>query len=349
MSCSPALVDRFPALTSRLRWVSLGQWPTPIERLAHLGKILDVDLWIKRDDLSGQVYGGNKVRKLEWLLADALHKRRQNVVTVGGIGSNHVVATAIYAGQLGMQTHAIVVPQPITPHVRQTVQLARSLEIKLIPCPFRSFVPLYMWWTKMRLPQPYIIWPGGSSPLGVLGYISAALELSQQIKQGHLPEPDDIFIALGSGGSMAGLVLGCALAGLSCRIIGVRVVERTLANATWVRLLIRRTTRLLRRWGVDLAGPSTRLSIIHNHIGRRYGAPTKAAAEALQLARETEGLDLETTYTAKALAALMDHSRAAGRGRRLLFWNTFNGQDTSALLQEHPRLSLPPRIQRWLD
>lgn len=307
-------------------------------------------MWIKRDDACSPVYGGNKVRKLEFLLAEAMRRERRSIVTVGGIGSNHVVATGLFARQLGLKTHAVLVPQPVTPQVRRTLDLCLSLETEILPCSSRFLVPCCLAKARRLADRPYVIGPGGSSPLGTLGYVSAGLELGEQIREQSLPEPDDVFIPLGSGGSATGLLIGLALSGLSCRVIGVRVVERLLVNATWVRFLRRRTERLLLRSGLPVPLPRPRpLSVWHRHFGGEYGRVTREAEAAVRLARDTEGLELDTTYTGKTLAALLDYCRGPGRGRRALFWNTHNSRDTSDLLRyAASTATLPPRVKRWL-
>jgi len=338
----PPLFRRHPDLSSRIPWVLLGEWPTPVARLDRLGRALGSDLWVKRDDLSGSTYGGNKVRKLEHLLAEVLAHNGRSVLTVGGIGSNHVVATGVYARELGLSTRAVVVPQPITEQVHRNLALARALDVELLPCAARPLVPLCISAARLR-PGCRVVGPGGSSPLGTLGYVSAALELQDQIEAGLLPCPDEIVIALGSGGSAAGLALGCALAGLRCRIVGVGVVERVLTNETLVRVLIRRTRRLL-----ELDAPPPRLEVVHGYLGRCYGDPTPAAEEARKLAADSDGLRLETTYTAKAMAALIDRCRRRP-GSTILYWNTHNSRDTTELERRGVGRPLPGRIERWLD
>lgn len=311
--------------------VPLGQWPTPVDRLDRLSARLNAEIWVKRDERSGSLYGGNKVRKLELLLGDALDRGCRSVVTVGGMGSNHVIATAIYARELGLKTLAVVFPQPVTPEVRHNIELATALGVELVPCAGRALVPFLLMHARRRASHPYVIAPGGSSPLGILGFVAAALELHQQIIGGQLPMPDDLFVPLGSGGTMAGLVLGFRLLGLQVRVIGVRVVERLIINTTVVRFLIRRTVALLRRLGAKPVLAEEHMMISHDQFGARYGKSTPAAEHAVRLADETEGLKLETTYTGKTMAVLIDHCRNA-EGRRLLFWNTYNAQDTSSLL-----------------
>jgi 1-aminocyclopropane-1-carboxylate deaminase/D-cysteine desulfhydrase-like pyridoxal-dependent ACC family enzyme len=315
-------------------WLSLGQWPTPVAHLRQLSQRCGASIFVKRDDLSGESYGGNKIRKLEFLLAAALQTHRRSILTVGGVGSNHVVATAIYARAVGLQTHAVVFPQPLCPKTQQTMAMMRALSVKLVPCPGRPLVPFYLLPALLRAERPYFIGPGGSSPLGTLGYVYAALELKHQIEQGLLPEPDDLYVTLGSGGTAAGLLLGLSLAGLKCRVMAVRVVERPLSNAFWVRRLVRKTRRYLHRHGAldpslacRRAQPLASLVVVHDYFGGRYGRPTEEGHRAAQLALELEGLTLDLTYTAKTMAALLAHAQKESRGRSLLFWNTYNSRD----------------------
>jgi D-cysteine desulfhydrase len=343
---TPTLLRLYPQLAEQIPWLPLGAWPTPVAPLRRLGELVGAELWVKRDDLSAEALGGNKVRKLEFLLGSAVSRKRASLVTIGGIGSNHVVSSGYYGRQAGLTTTAVVVPQPVTPLVVENVRLARALQVELLPCPSRALVPVYTGLALGRARRPMLVGPGGSSPLGTLGYVSAALELAQQIREGLLPEPDEIFIALGSGGSMAGLILGCALAELRSRVVGVRVVERMLANKSLVRALAFRTAALLNRRGLKVPRPSL-FDVHHDHFGGQYGLPTRAAEETVRIARETEGLALETTYTAKTMASLLDHCRSRGAGRRILFWNTFNSRDLSDLVPSGP-VELPEKIRCWL-
>ncbi len=351
----PALFRAYPRLARSIPWLPLGQWPTPVAHLEHLSKKCGAELWIKQDDLSGPIFGGNKVRKLEHLLAAARQDGARSVVTVGGIGSSHVAATALYAKQVGMSTAAVVFPQPINPMVHTTMGICEALGVQLHPCASRLLVPLYLERARFQERKPYLIGPGGSSPLGTLGFVSAGLELGEQIKAGLLPQPDDIFITLGTGGSMAGLFLGLGLAGIHSRILGVRVVERALSNLTLLKILIHRTKKLLqihglnapRPDGLNAARPHNQLLVLHDYFGGRYGRPTAAAEGALALVHELEGLQLETTYTAKTMASLLDYCRGEGRGRRILFWNTHNSRDLSNILNSPPS-KLPPVIDKWI-
>jgi len=341
----PALIARFPRLRG-LPWVRIGAWPTPVSRLQALGRRAGVDLWLKDDGRAGPRYGGNKVRKLEPLLAEALARGAGGVLTTGGIGSHHAVAAAVHAASLGLRTHAVLVPQPVTDPVRRNLALARALGVVLHPCGSRLRVPLTMVRVALTHPGLHVIGPGGSSPLGALGFVAGALELAAQVREGALPEPRELVVPLGSGGTAAGLSLGCALAGLATRVVAVRVVERPLMNATLVRWLVRATRSLMNKLGARVPGRAVRLEVVGGFVGRCYGDPTPEARFALGLARDLEGLKLETTYTAKALAALL--ARGSGVGPVLL-WNTHNAHDLEPLLRGGPRSPLPRVMARWLE
>jgi len=294
-----------------------------MERLGRAAR--GAEVWLKRDDVSGELCGGNKVRKLEPLLGQALASGARRVLTVGGEGSNHVVACALYAREHGLSCRAVLVPQPETAHVRATRQLVRALGVDVRPCPSRLLVPARMALALAEDPAgTFFIGPGGSSPTGTLGFVAAGLELAGQVASGALPRPDEIVLALGSGGTTAGLLLGLAVARLDLPVVAVRVVERPLTGATLVRRLARKTASLL-GW----RGRLGKLEVVHNQIGPGYGHITPAAERAVALAHDEEGLKLETTYTGKAMAALLERG---ARGRKILFWNTHNSRDLSKLL-----------------
>lgn len=346
------MLRRFPGLAARLPWQPLGEWPTPVTELGDLAHRLGLPaLWVKRDDLSGRPCGGNKVRKLELLLAEALARGRRSVVTVGGIGSNHLLATACYARRLGLATHGVVFPQPLTPTVKQTLAVVRGLGVELRPCPSRLQVPLALRQARRAAELPYVIGPGGSSPLGCLGHVSAGLELAEQVRNGELPEPDVLVVALGSGGTCVGLALGLELAGLSTRVLAVRVVERLLCNRVLLGLMLRRAASLLGQLGVEVSprAAGRRLHLVGDQLGRGYGHPTPAALAAVQRAA-AEGLSLETTYTGKAFAALLELAarRRASRPPRILFWNTHNSRDLGELAAAGEDRPLPPEVAAWL-
>ena len=182
-------------------------------------------------------------------------------------------------------------------------------------------------YAQARPPRPpYVLGPGGSSPVGALGFVEAAFELAHQVERGELPEPGTVVVALGSGGSAAGLLAGLRLAGLATRVRPVLVNDGLDLSEKKLYRLAGRALRLLESRGADVGGMHPRagdLEVVHGFLGDGYGHSTPEAEDALRLARECEGLELEPVYTAKALAALL-----AGVGKGdfgsgpVLFWNT---------------------------
>lgn len=287
------------------------------------------------------------------LLAEAREQGAEHLLTTGGIGSNQVLATAIHGhAALGLPTSAVVVPQPLSRDVRQKLQTMRELGVELLPTGSRPTVPAALWRARRSRPGTYVIGPGGSSPLGSIGYLLAAYELAEQIADGVLPCPDVIVVPLGSGGTLAGLWLGLAATALPCRLVGVRVVERVLCNGWLVKLLTHRCRALCAEHGLTLPAPAAAtLTIDHAQAGSTYGAPTKAALSACQRAAELAGLQLEPTYTGKALAAvpaLARQPQARGRAQRVLFWNTYNSLPLPRVAETALLSPLPRSIERWL-
>ncbi|MFH2009164.1 MAG: pyridoxal-phosphate dependent enzyme [bacterium] len=351
---TPALFERYPQLVDRVPWTPLGSYPTPVSRLSHLTRELgSVEIWAKRDDRAGALYGGNKVRKLEFVLADAQEREARRVWTIGGVGSHQVLATAIYARSLAISSAAVVFPQPRTDHVRQVLHAIVETGCDLQPARHMLTVPVASARLVARLTAgdggvPYLVPPGASSALGALGYVSAALELAGQIRDGECPQPEAIFTPLGSMGTAAGLLVGLRLAGLSIPVHCVRVVAAPLAPPSRLAALCRDTAALLRRHGVQVPGTfrSSELLVEHGYVGRGYGYPTAAGRAALAAAA-ADDIDLETTYTGKAMAGLMAHVVGRRPGwRRVLFWNTFSSVSLTPrtdLAQARARLPEPIR------
>ncbi|MGW4284332.1 pyridoxal-phosphate dependent enzyme, partial [Nocardia sp. NPDC004750] len=219
------LHQRFPEVADTLPFVRLGTAPTPVGR-CDLGTT--AQLWCKDESGYGDGgWGGNKVRKLEWLLPEARRRGARTILTVGGTGTNWGLATALYGRAQGIDTELALVDQPVDDHVRAQL---RRLE--------KSGAALHFTHTKLRTilaapwlylrrvrggARPYFLPAGGSSPVGALGYVEVACELAAQIAAGELPEPGHIVTAVGSGGTAAGLALGLRLAGLRTRVVGVVV------------------------------------------------------------------------------------------------------------------------------
>jgi D-cysteine desulfhydrase len=309
--------------------------PTPVRRMAALEREPGAgEIWLKDDGVFGGAWGGNKARKLEWILPDVRRKGRRAIFTVGALATNHGLATALYAREHGLRTVLALVDQPFDDHVER--QLARiegsGARIYKTHGTIRTVASLpliyaaNMDWRRLR--PPYFLTVGGSSAVGAIGYVDAALELAAQVERGELPKPGQVVVALGSGGTAAGLVLGFALAGLETRVVAVQVNDRMPLGPGRVARLAEQARRLLERRGAPLPALSISpadVRVESRWLGAGYGHGTREAERALDLAGREEGLRLEPVYTGKTMAALLElrQERRLAEGP-VLYWHTHN-------------------------
>lgn len=339
---------RFPRALAGIPRVRLTGLPTPVERLEGLEREAGLgEIWVKRDDRSGPLYGGNKPRKLEFVLADAMADGKSCVLTTGGIGTHHGLATAICARSLGLRAILVLLRQPLTEHVRRCLLLDHAAGAELhyaSTVPRLTIVALRVCAREaLRGQLPYIVPTGGTSAIGTLGYVNAAFELAEQIRRGEMPEPEWIFVPLGSGGTVAGLVAGARLCGLRSRVAAVLVTDILPPSAARLSRLANRACQLLRRNEPEIPDPVVSpadFTIIREYVGPAYGAPTAEARRARDLLLRADHIELDTTYTAKCMAAVLD--RRVGGGP-ILFWNTYSGVDPAAHLGPLPDPSALPR------
>lgn len=339
---------------------NIGRYPTPVFRAEALSSDT-AELWVKNDGVVNDVYGGNKVRKLELVLADALARDARRIVTVGAFGSHHVLATTVFARQRGLGVAAVLCPQPWTAHAEQTLRAGLALGLEVETAGSMARVPLHV--PRLLGRGDYFVPAGGSSVLGTLGYVRAVHELVGQVREGELPEPDVIVAPLGSGGTVAGLLAGVEREGLPCRVVGVQVAVGRVVSAGMVLSL---AWGALRREGV-VAGPvglARGLELDGSHRGRGYGWPTAAGERASELATRA-GLQLDPTYTAKTFAKSLElvghpdfpgpRRRASGRTPRkpgepfrVLYWHTLSAAPLEPLLSRGPASNELPATLRDL-
>ena len=342
-----ALFRRFPQLQDRLPWLKLADLPTPVQPL-HVAD--GRELWIKRDDVSALPYGGNKVRKLEFLLAAARARDARRLITVGAAGSHHALATTIYGRKLGFDVTLVLFPQPLTPHVGTILLLDQAYGAELRYTRRMELVPAALFVASLRYRQQhaFVIPAGGSDATGTLGYVDAALELAEQVNSGLVPAPQTIVVAAGTLGTAAGLALGFALAGLPVRIEAVRITSRIVTNERALARLIRGAQVLLQRHGLDgdvAARALASVSLLHDYIGAGYGQQTKAGAQATQQFQQL-GLHLDPTYTAKAAAAFLE--RFSSAARPVLFWQTLSATEPLEMLHAGAEHTLPAPFRAYL-
>lgn len=325
------LFQAYPRLEEAIPRLPIGRWPTPVfeARSFAASKGLDA-LYVKREDLSHPERGGNKVRGLEFILADAKRAGAKEIVTAGALGSHNVACTAWHARQLGIGTVAVVIGQPMARYVRANLLRGAEVGVRFVPASYPTLLPKMAWQlVRPRSPRArrYYLPPGGTSPMACLGHVGAALELARQINAGVLPEPDYLYVALGSLGTAAGLTVGCLLAGLKTRIVGTVVSNRWYCTAgRWARLA-RRVHRLMRRR--DPAVPDVRirkvdLSVITTALGKGYAKFTAPSVRLAQEFHRAEGIELDGTYTAKVLHGAMNYiERHRLQHAVHLFWHTY--------------------------
>ncbi len=316
--------------------------PTPVTRAEKIALEAGTGpLFVKRDDQSSTLYGGNKPRKLEWALGAAQAGGRQRVMTFGGLGTNHGLATALFAVRLGLACHVVLVDQPVDAHVRRRLQELLAVGAELHYGKNLPGAALQALRILARHPRTEIVPTGGSSDTGVVGCIDAGLELAEQVSRGELPEPARLYVAVGTGGTAAGLAAGLALAGLRTRVVGVLVTDILPPNPRKLDRLARRGLRLLARAGapVEAKRVALELELETGHVGNGYGHRTERGSWAVELAERLEGLHLETTYTGKTLGALL--VREQDRDEPVLFWNSYSSVHPEGPLPDWPDLPRP--------
>ncbi len=297
--------------------ISLAFLPTPLKEAPRLSAAIEGPrLWIKRDDLTGFGFGGNKIRGLEFLLADALAQGADTIVTGAGPQSNSVRATAAVAVHMGLSIVAVYSgtrPREVEGNYRLTRML--GAEVRFTDDPNRATVDGFIETVAAELREagrrPYIIPRGGANFLGTLGYVLAAQELAEQCTNRGI-EPSALVLATGSCGTHAGLLAGVHALQLPWRVEGF-TVSRAVDEVEARVYALAQTT--LERLGFD-STLATRDVIVHDgFIGPGYGIPTAEGAAAIRLAARCEGIFLDPTYTGKALAGFIAHTRA-GRFQR---------------------------------
>ncbi len=268
------------------------------------------------------------------------------------------LATAIYANQLGLRCVSLLMRQDNAHYVRRNLLAGQHFGARVYH--YRNLHHLRLgFFSQLGLAAlrhgilPRVIPAGGSCPLGVVGYVNAALELRDQITAGVLPAPAFIYVPLGSMGTAAGLMLGLRAVGLATRVIPVRVIDEKMASPTRLLRLIRATESLLRRCApvfphVEVSAAD--LAIRNDCLGEGYARFTTNAVHAAERVRRSAGITLNGTYSAKAFAALLDDARKEKLGNStVLFWNTYNSRDLSGIATGSDYRRLPKGFYRYFE
>jgi len=285
----PSIFKFYPNLKENVPWIPLiTNTPTPVERLNKLEEYFNLNkgqIYMKRDDKNHHIYGGNKIRKFEFIFGQVLKKRKKGIITTGGTGTNHGLACAIICKELdkSLKCELFLFSQPITWHVQRSLLLFDffGANIHTGGGDISTFMKALLY--KIYKSKYYFMTPGGSplfgfgTSLGTIGFVNAAIELKEQIDKNILPEPDDIFIAGGSTGTSAGLVVGCKLLGLNSRINIVAVYNDFITNSSAIIRNANKAIKYLHKRDKNV--PKIKITendfkLVKGYLGSDYGIKT---------------------------------------------------------------------------
>lgn len=311
---------------------------TPIQHLKRLSKYLDRDIYIKRDDLTYLGMGGNKLRKLEFLVAEALESDCDTLVTAGAVQSNHVRQTAAVAAHFGLKCVALL-ENPINTCEQNYLTGGNHLLFTYMGCEVEMVIELNAPDEQLKIlsdklkakgARPYVIPVGGSNTLGSLGYVDCALEIAEQCQAMNL-DIQSVVVPSGSAGTHAGLIVGFDCAMPDIEVVGVTVSR---LDADQKPKVLKLQNELALTLGVSSPSP---INLWDEYFAPMYGMPNENGMEAVQLLARLEGIMLDPVYTGKAMAGLIDgvrRNRFSGNGP-VLFIHTGGAP---ALFAYHPHI-----------
>jgi 1-aminocyclopropane-1-carboxylate deaminase/D-cysteine desulfhydrase-like pyridoxal-dependent ACC family enzyme len=353
------LFNRFPRLRDRIAWTPIGQWPTPVLRADDFGHRVGLaSLHLKREDLSHPDCGGNKTRGLEFLIARAVERGAECIVTCSSAGSHHISKTAWHAKRFGIDTVAIFLDQPVSEYVRRNLATALSSGARYILANKLTIVPKTLMtyvsesfrrnWAEGSRPV-YFIAPGGTNTRSMLGHVNAALELKTQVDAGVMPAPDYIFVVMGSLGTAAGVALGLKLAGLSSRVVGVTVSYPWYCTRRRLARFARRANQWMRRLDSSVPDADMRpgdFDVVHSALGEGYALFTPRGESLARMLYEAHGVRADGAYTAKALDGMMQYIEANQlSSSNHLFWHTYFEFPPCELAAE----AIPASVRRYFE
>ncbi len=306
--------------------ISLGFYPTPLVKLESLTKLLaGPEIYIKRDDLTGLALGGNKTRKLDYFLGDAVEKGCDVLITGGAQQSNHCRQTAAAAAQYGLQCHLVLgghqpdefngnllLDKLLGAHLHFCGNLRKGEKIPEIVDELRTIGK-----------SPYVIPYGGSNSIGTLGFVSAVEELNLQMKHKSLHFSHIVF-ASSSGGTQAGLMVGKSLYGLDTEILGIGIDKDEIEGLPLETFVLKLANATALKLNLEMNFHKNDIYLNNNYLGEGYGIVGEAEKEAIDFLARSEGILLDPVYTAKAMAGLIDLIRKQQfyKKDKVLFWHT---------------------------
>lgn len=345
------LFSQYPVIKQQLSPQPFACLPTPVKALPELAS----NAWLKQDDLTHPDYGGNKIRKLDFVLADIKRQNKKHVITFGATGTNAGVATAMMCHRNGLKCTVYLFEQPLSQTVKDNLALMQAYGAELIYCESLLKTVLNFYCSRYRLKSDsYFLWAGCSNSVATFAYINAAFELKQQIEQGELPEPEHIFVPVGSCSTLAGLTLGAQLANLNSKVIGIRVAPAYLGpfpacTAGEVNKVIKQAAKQMKDWGIKGIGSVPACQFSDEYYGEGYGIATMESQQAVERFQQL-GIKLENTYSGKAAAAFIKQLDLSTQPQ--LFWQTFNSADALSKIEasriETPLSNLSPALEAYL-
>ena len=281
--------------------------PTPITKLNNLSRIVGSSIFIKRDDLTGVAFGCNKNRKLEFLLADALAKKAEVIITEGAIQSNHCLQTTACASKIGLDCELVLSgANPEDASISGNFFLNKVLDTTLHIVKEESQRKERMKERSILLEQMgkrvYIIPTGGSTDIGALGYINCVKEIHDYSRQEEI-DFNSIAIGTGSGGTHAGFLLGCKFYYPQCNVIGITATNN---KQELKEVVIRIIEDFQTKYNLSINQDDLSVTIHDNYFGEGYGIPTKEVIETIKLVAKEEGIFLDPVYNGKAMVGLID-------------------------------------------
>ena len=342
---SNALADLYPDLGAQLPILPLADLPTPVSTHDIPIGPRTCRVFIKHDDVTGREYGGNKVRKLEYLLARARERGARRIATFGAVGSNHAVATAIYARSCEFDCTCFLSHQSLKPGLARALRIHQhyGTEVLRLARPGADRRAQFRRYLQGR--NAWVVPLGGSSWLGSVGFVNAGIELANQVRAGDIALPERIYVALGTMGTAIGLALGFALAGIDTEVQAIRVTALEFSNEDAARRLLHKCADLMRHYDRSIPADLTRRARLvcrDEFFGDGYGRTNEATEAAIDFAREHIGLALESTYSGKTMAALLADLRD-GQPDNVLFWNTWNSRSLDVDESKAPDFDVIPR------
>lgn len=318
------IVKRYPRLQDVPRENLIAE-PTPVHPLTRLGRSWGHgSFYVKREDQTHSLYGGNKVRNLEYVLGDARQKGADHLVTLVPFGSNFTAALAVHGRRSGLQVHLAQFMAQRNTQIEAHAEFCEQQGARLsnatgLTGPVVAAVRAF---TSSLSPRTYWVTPGASNLLGAMGHANAFLEMQAQVKAGLIPAPHTIVVGTGTCGTLAGLAAGALLAQSPVQLIGVRCAEKIVCHPGRVRRL---ASAVIQKATGSRPAKVDGFQIVDVPSRSRYAVADPKAIPAMRAFWEQEGISLDTTYTAKVgLFLETEMKRGQFRGRNVLYWHTYS-------------------------